>query len=443
MTNTRQAVISNRIFLSGLNAFEREEIKGACTHTLTPLNFLPTDKPQIIRTYGLLPNNILAIPVGRQDLIPEDIEATDRRTQYEVEWPEAKGVTLRESQQYIYDLIDDSWIVNAPPAWGKTFTGLCIASKLRQKTLVIVHTAVLYDQWIEEAVKVFGERPGVIKAKEFKVSPWLTITTIQTLKSRLKDVPTLAEEFGTVIVDEAHHTPASTFSDCVGKLKARYKIGLTGTIGRRDGKECLFADYFGSKLYRPAPENAIAPRVLFIDTKMTLRLATDEGTGWAFAINRLQRDPKYMDLVSAVSAAMVSQGHKVLVVGDRVDFLQGLHELRPHRTTYIYGGSTKADKDAAKDGLLYGDLDELYGSTRIYNEGVSINSLSCLVLATPTNNPYLLEQLIGRITRVHPGKTTPVVVDLVMGGIGDAQYRARRDFYNSMSIPHRHVEWSP
>ena len=56
------------------------------------------------------------------------------------------------------------------------------------------------------------------------------------------------------------------------------------------------------------------------------------------------------------------------------------------------------------------------GSRQIFSEGISINILSCVILAVPMSNDSLLEQIIGRVMREHPGKLNPVVVDVQFSG---------------------------
>ena len=145
-----------------------------------------------------------------------------------------------------YDAVDDNCIINAWVSWGKTFTGLAIASKLKQKTLVVVHTVALRNQWEKEVEKVFGISPGIIGSGKFDTDAPIVIGNVQTLTRR---VPDIINEFGTVILDEMHHVSSPTFKNIIDKSKARYKIGLSGTIERKDGKHVVFRDYFLSLIH--------------------------------------------------------------------------------------------------------------------------------------------------------------------------------------------------
>ena len=61
------------------------------------------------------------------------------------------------------------------------------------------------------------------------------------------------------------------------------------------------------------------------------------------------------------------------------------------------------------------------------------------MLGAPTNNDPLLQQLIGRIQRVHPGKLTPIVVDIVLKGATakrQARNRAAHYIRNGYKVTH-------
>ena len=144
-----KAVISNRIQLQG-DAVFLENLERELTYSLPPR--MPQDPPMIIKTIRPLREGLVSIPVGRMDLIPEEYEIVDKRVQAPMVFPEFK-FKLRASQQVVDDAVDDNSIINAWVSWGKTFTGLAIAAKLGQKTLVVTHTTTLRAQWEKEVKK--------------------------------------------------------------------------------------------------------------------------------------------------------------------------------------------------------------------------------------------------------------------------------------------------
>ena len=160
-----KAVLSDRIYLDVLPHQERE-IDRELTYAIPSYRF--DDPPIIISNMALIRKGLIAIPSGREDLIPTDHEIIDKRIKKPVKFPLFK-LDLRPSQQKVYNEVNDSSIINAWVSWGKTFTALAIAKKLGQKTLVITHTLALRKQWENEVKKVFGFTPDIIGSGKFDI----------------------------------------------------------------------------------------------------------------------------------------------------------------------------------------------------------------------------------------------------------------------------------
>ena len=381
------------------------------------------DPPLIIKNMAIIKQNLVAIPVGRQDLIPTDHEVTDKRILKPVDFPEF-NLELRPSQQSVYDEIGDGGIINAWVSWGKTFTGLAIAGKLGQKTLVVTHTLALRKQWEDEVEKVFGFKAGIIGSGKFETDKPIVIGNIQSL---YRKIPQIRQLFGTIILDEMHHCSAPTFSRIIDKNCARYKIGLTGTLERKDGRHVVFRDYFGNNVLKPPKENFMMPKVHILP--MDIRFMDGNSIPWANRINELAYNPEYQHSVAMTASSYAAKGHKVLVVSDRVDFLKNCTKLTGDNAVCVTGAVHHEDR-ADIINQIYEDKDVLYGTQAIFSEGISLNILSCLILATPVNNEPLLTQLIGRIIRDYEGKQQPVVVDInLIGKTAKRQASMRTGYY--------------
>ena len=425
----KKAVLSNRIWVN-FNEDLYEKVKEELTYKIP--SKVPNDPPITIRLYSVIGNKFLTFPIGCQHLIPKDYQIVDNRIHKEVSWPDFK-FKLRKSQQQIYDLVNDNCLINANVAWGKTFTGIAIAHKLKQKTLVITHTVNLRDQWIDEVNKTLGIKAGIIGSGIFnhKNKP-ITIANVQTLR---KHINTLKKEFGTIILDEVHHTPAKIFSDCIDGMCARYKIGLSATLRRKDYMHVVIRDYFSKTVYKPLKENQMTPEVIMVQSDIPF--SSNNMIPWANRVNELVDRPEYLELVTALANRMADIGHMVLVVSDRTEFLDRCNNKLGDRSVMVVG-STK-NRDEIHQLLYDREADILNGAISIYKEGISLNFLSCLILAAPTNNDPLLEQLIGRILRVEEGKPTPVIVDIILKGATgkkQAQNRAAHYIRNGYKVTH-------
>ena len=408
-----KAVISNRIYLDNPGVEHTKVIIKELTYKIkkdTGNKKFATI--ETIKNYKVLPKGILSIPQGRLDLVPENYEILDKRIVEAIPFPDPK-FPLRPEQQVVYDPINDTCFINALVGWGKTFTALHLAHKFGQKTLVITHTAALRDQWCEEVELLFGIKPGIIGGGQMDYDDhFITVANVQTLT---KHSAALSKEFGTIILDEAHHCPATTFAQTVDAFHARYRIALSGTMIRKDGKHIVFRDYFGSHVVKPPQSNTMTPMVHIVKSGITLK----PNATWVEKINDLLESEKYRLFISDIAKMHIEQGHSVLVIADRVEFLHKVKEYIGEDCAVVTGNTEFEERQLIKQQILSGEKRAIAGSRQIFSEGISINSLSCVILAVPMSNDSLLEQIVGRIQRIFEGKLNPLVVDINFAGYAD------------------------
>ena len=415
-----KAVLSNRIYLE-VNTETHNKIEKELTYTLAPR--MPSDPPIVFKTIRFIREGLVSIPIGREDLIPSDYEIVDKRVTSPVEHEKFK-FELRPSQKRVHDEVNDNAIINAWVSWGKTFTGLAIAAKLGQKTLVVTHTTNLRNQWEKDVQNCFGIQAGRIGSGSFDTSSPIVVGNIQSLYRKMDDIK---QVFGTVILDEMHHVSSPTFTRIVDEMPARYKVGLTGTLERKDGRHVVFRDYFGNNVLKPPKENYLIPRIDIVQSD--IRFLDGSYTPWAERINHLATNEEYVHSVSMIAAKYAAEGHKVLVVSDRVAFLKACAILCGDKAVSITGDMGFEEREETMNRIKK-DKNILFGTQSIFSEGISLNELSCLVLGTPINNEPLLTQLIGRVIRDKKGKQQPVVIDIHLKGKTAArQANARMGYY--------------
>jgi superfamily II DNA or RNA helicase len=406
-----KAVISDRIYMDSPGAEHLKTIMKALTYKINKdTGSKKFSVVETIKNYKILERSIVSVPQGRIDLVPEGYQILDKRTKVSVPFPTPRHA-LRDDQQVIYNEVNDSCFINALPGWGKTFTALHIAHKFGQRTLVITHTAALRDQWIGEVRELFGMEPGIIGGGEFDIEDRAIV--VGNIQSIVKHLPTLNNLFGTIILDEAHHCPATTFSSTVDAFRARYRIALSGTMIRKDGKHVIFGDYFGTHVLKPPQSNTLQPTIRIVKSGITLK----PGVTWVEKINDLCENDRYQEFIAGIAKIEIANGHSVLIIADRVEFLQKVKE-NVGETCLLVTGS-EGDRDQAKQQILSGEKKAIAGSRQIFSEGISINALSCVILAVPMSNDSLLEQIIGRVQRMYDGKLNPLVVDINFAGYAD------------------------
>ncbi len=148
------------------------------------------------------------------------------------------GTLRRDQKSAVREmLIQDTGVLCAPTAFGKTVTAAAIIARRKVSTLILVHRTELLRQWQERLTTFLELREGglgVIGAGKKRPSGHIDIAVLQSL-SRREDLASLLDDYGQVIVDECHHLSAFSFESILKEAKSRYVLGLTATPMRRDG----------------------------------------------------------------------------------------------------------------------------------------------------------------------------------------------------------------
>jgi len=321
-------------------------------------------------------------------------------------------------------------VLVAPPGSGKTIMAIELIVRRGQKTLILVHTKDLSAQWLTRISEWAGIKPGVIDASTFDVGE-VTVGMIQTL-SRPLERP-FVEQFGCVVLDEAHHVPAETFQTLLNQFPARYRYGLTATPIRRDGLDFLLTGTLGPILYTIEKAdliesgNLMRPKVRAVHTDLYLEDCKDYGTLIEAATESSGRN----DLILR-HLALEAVDHLCLVLSERVRHVRLLHELFTERhpdipAGFITGEVKGEERVTALDSLRRGEIRVLF-ATRIADEGLDVLALDRLFLTCPIRFAGKVEQQVGRILRVCEGKQQPVVYDFVdsLVGLATSQWGTRK-----------------
>ena len=283
--------------------------------------------------------------------------------------------------------------------------------------------------------KVYGIKSGIIGSGMWNIDSPIVVGNTQTL---YRNIPKIRKEFGTIILDEMHHVSSPTFNRVIDACYSRYKIGLSGTIERKDGKHVVFRDYFGSTVLKPPKENYMTPTIHIVPSD--IRFMDGSKIPWANKVTNLATNDEYKHSVAMLSAAYAARGHKVLVVSDRVSFLKQCAELTGDKAVCVTGEVPHEEREALLNEITYGDKNVLYGTQSIFSEGISLDSLSCLILGTPINNEPLLTQLVGRVIREKKGKISPVILDIhLKGNTATRQASNRMGYYMKQGWETRYI----
>jgi len=137
-----------------------------------------------------------------------------------------------------------------PTGSGKTFLAIQAIADAGVSTLVVVPTIDLMNQWHATLTNAFGDQlpdeVGVLGGGSHSVAN----ITVTTYDSAYRYINEYGDKFGLLVVDEAHHLPAPTYQQIPEMTIAPYRLGLTATYERADGKHEELEDLLGTVVYR-------------------------------------------------------------------------------------------------------------------------------------------------------------------------------------------------
>ena len=134
-------------------------------------------------------------------------------------------------------LAHDTGVLAATTAFGKTVIAAWLIAQRGVNTLVLVHRRQLLDQWIERLSAFLGvpsKSIGRIGGGKSRPTGLLDVAVIQSLV-RKGVVDDRVAEYGHLIIDECHHLSAHSFEQVARQAKARFVLGLSATVARKDG----------------------------------------------------------------------------------------------------------------------------------------------------------------------------------------------------------------
>lgn len=311
-----------------------------------------------------------------------------------------------------------SQIICLSTGGGKTLlTASMIKSSLEKgkSALFIVHRRELVEQ-SSAAFSSLGIPHGIIAAGEPEnYERKVQIASIQTLTRRLDR---LRYEPDLIIFDECHHTAANNWAELFSHFSASFKIGLTATPCRLDGKG--LAEFYQDIVQGPSMAELIhqgflsdyklfAPSVIDVSgvhTKMgdyirsELAEIIDKPKITGNVIN------EYRKLASGKRAAVfcINVEHSKHVVEQ--------FNSAGIRAEHVDGSSDREYRSAAIDRFRRGETLVL-SNVEIFSEGFDISSIECAILLRPTKSVSLYLQQVGRALRPAPGKDFAIIIDHV------------------------------
>lgn len=142
-------------------------------------------------------------------------------------------------------------LIVLPTGAGKTLVGLLALCWAKRDGLILVPTLDLMHQWYALLQAAFPQQEiGLIGGGYHEVMP----LTIATYDSASRHIDRLGNRFGLLIFDEVHHLPSEFYRSIAEFSLAPYRLGLTATLERSDGRHEDLADLVGPLIYQKRPD---------------------------------------------------------------------------------------------------------------------------------------------------------------------------------------------
>ena len=323
-------------------------------------------------------------------------------------------------------------ILSLPPGFGKTTCALYVVSKMKVKTLIIVHKEFLMNQWIERIGQFLGDASvGIIRQNKVDIDGKdIVIGMLQSIA--MKDYPKgTFDSFGMTVIDETHHICSNVFSRAFFKFTTPYYLGLSATPHRKDGLTKVLEWFIGPIFYSIERENqsGVSVENLYFDHesyKDPLPVNRAGKVSVVDIITKIVNIPERNDCILECVKKLYSQERNVMILSERRDHCFNLKEMI---TTQIgdvvglyMGGMKQADLDESEKKQI------IIATYSLAHEGLDIPKLDSLILATPKSD---VVQACGRILRETKGKKhNPYIIDIVDKiGLMMNQHRKRKAFY--------------
>jgi superfamily II DNA or RNA helicase len=352
-------------------------------------------------------------------------------------------------------------VVSLPTGAGKTILAMMAIAACGRPTLIIVPTIDLMQQWQQVVSKFFDVPIGLLGGGSHDIGP----ITISTYDSAAIHAERLGPQFGLLVCDECHHLPAPQYEFIALCSIAPFRLGLSATVERSDGKEERIYDLLGDKVYEGRIEelqaNTLAPyQVVNVQVEMTdeerrvyqesrkyytdfLRrtgIRFDDGNGWMDFVRHSSRSAdgrRAMECyllqkrLAQASQAKLSEvwrilrehaDERIIIFTDEntLAYEIGRKFLVPVLTHHTKVKERKHILDGFRDGTV-----SVITTSKVLNEGVDVPEASIGVVVSGSGAVREHVQRLGRILRHRPGKKA-TLYEIISRGTSEYYVNERR-----------------
>jgi superfamily II DNA or RNA helicase len=352
-------------------------------------------------------------------------------------------------------------VIVLPTGSGKSHVAVLAIDDRRRSSLVVAPTLDLVRQWYDLLRASFATEVGIVGGGSFEVRP-ITVTTYDSAYLHMQH---LGARFGLIVFDECHHLPGETYQLAAELCTAPYRLGLTATPERADGRDVELTRLVGPIVYRKdivelsgeylaeyetvrvdidlTPEERAeyaAARKIYIDFLRSQGIRMGNPSGWNTFVQRAARSAAGRRAFEAY----LRQRELSLAPSAKLSTVERL--LDQHRTdrslvftqdnATAYGVSrqflipaiTHQTKVKERSEILSrfsrGEYNAVVTS-KVLNEGVDVPDANVAIVMSGSGSVREHVQRLGRILR-RSGNKRAILYELVSSGTGESFTSERR-----------------
>lgn len=360
---------------------------------------------------------------------------------------------IRESTELLEQGI--THCMKSPTGSGKTIMALKVISNINKPTLIVVPKDDLMEQWLKEIHKFLmipESRVGVIQQDicDYK-GKWVVVAMLHSIAKKGRYPAAMYRQFGMVLVDEVDRIPTDHFGAMLELFPAALRWGISATTERKDGKHLYIQAHIGPvlvesdkapmefKVIRYESSWECPRRKVVEDGRVIFKRVAHKAGKCGHIISSIIKHRPTNERVVWLAQASYNRDRRVVIFSDRVEHLENLYAMArkagvPARDMGFYVGAREIDgkkkhiSRSEKERVKHKRV--IFATYQMLKYGTDIPWLDTLILATPRSD---VEQIVGRIIRIWPGKKKPIVFDInfcdspVFKGYG----KKRLSFYKS------------
>ena len=382
-------------------------------------------------------------------------------------------MTKRKTPRPFQQEAIDAWLprrqglVVLPTGAGKTYVAQMAIEAVSRSTLVVVPTLELVRQWTQSLSDSFPFTVGAIGGGDYNPQP-LTVITYDSAYSHMENI---GNRYGLIIFDECHHLPGETYSLAALSCLAPYRLGLSATPERADGRHSDLDHLIGPILYRRDVLELAGDYLAEYSThQIIVDLTQEERTEYEsersvykdFIISqgiRLSHPKGWSDFV--MKSARSSRGRRAMkaylrqkklafAAPSKIDYVdQLLHRHRRDRTLLFTQNNTTAyevsqrflipvithqTKPSERSEILSGFAEGKYlaiVTSKVLNEGVDVPDANVAIVISGSGSVREHVQRLGRILRRASPDKQAVLYELIAADTSEAYTSARRREHNA------------